>query len=176
MFARVFVLMVVCALLTQCSSSPAPSRAPSRWSYQFVPGKTAVVYPNGKARLHAYAPVSVHNAIAAANQIAGKPYVWGGGHRKLYDRGYDCSGAVSYVLNHAGLLRGSTTSSGFKRFGKSGEGDWITVYAKDGHTFIEVAGLRFDTGGGGSNSSRGPHWSTSSRTLTGFRPRHPTGL
>ncbi len=175
MFTRFLLLTLVCALLTQCSGSSS-SRGSARWTYRHVPGKTAVVYPNGKAFLHAYAPVKVHNAIAAANQIAGKPYVWGGGHRRLYDHGYDCSGAVCYVLNHAGVLRGSTTSSGLKKFGNAGRGDWITVYAKDGHTFIEIAGLRFDTGGGGSNSSRGPHWSTAPRTLSGFRARHPSGL
>lgn len=172
MLWRFIILAVACLFLTQCSG---PS-GPSRWHYSYVPGKTAVVYPNGKAWLNAYAPVCVHNAIAAGNRIAGKPYVWGGGHRRLEDHGYDCSGAVSYILNHAGAMRGSTTSKGFRRYGNSGKGDWITVYAKDGHTFIEVAGLRFDTGGGGSNSSRGPHWSTSPRTLSGFRTRHPSGL
>ncbi|MBL9116611.1 MAG: C40 family peptidase [Verrucomicrobiaceae bacterium] len=135
-----------------------------------------MIHSNGLASLPAYAPISVHNAIQAANQIAGKPYVYGGGHRKLYDRGYDCSGSVSYVLNHAGLLRGCGTSDAFRRYGQSGKGEWITVYAKDGHTFLEIAGLRFDTGGHGSNSSRGPHWSTSSRPLSGFRARHPIGL
>ncbi len=162
-----------CLFLTQCGGGPSGA---SRWNYNYVEGKTAVVYPNGKAWLHAYAPVSVHNAIAAANRIAGKPYVWGGGHARLEDRGYDCSGAVSYVLNHAGAMRGTNTSSGLRRFGNSGKGDWITVWAKDGHTFIEVAGLRFDTGGRGSNSSRGPHWTTASRTLSGFRARHPSGM
>ena len=177
MTLRFLLLALTCVALTQCSSTPSHvARGPTRWYYSFTPGKTAVIHSNGLASLPAYAPISVHNAIQAANQIAGKPYVYGGGHRKLYDRGYDCSGSVSYVLNHAGLLRGCGTSDAFRRYGQSGKGEWITVYAKDGHTFLEIAGLRFDTGGHGSNSSRGPHWSTSSRPLSGFRARHPIGL
>ena len=43
-------------------------------------------------------------AIAAANRITRKPYRWGGGHGRWEDAGYDCSGTVSYVLHHAGLL------------------------------------------------------------------------
>jgi hypothetical protein len=135
-----------------------------------------VVYPNGSAALSAYAPVVVHNAIQAGNRIAGRPYVWGGGHKRMEDRGYDCSGAVSYVLNHAGVLRGQGTSSAFRNYGAPGKGEWITIWAKDGHTFLEVAGLRFDTGGHGSNSSRGPHWSNTPRSISGFRARHPVGL
>ena len=44
-------------------------------------------------------------AIKAGNRIHTKPYIWGGGHRRFKSRGYDCSGAVSYVLHAAGLLR-----------------------------------------------------------------------
>lgn len=174
MMPRFFLLMLACVLLTQCASAPS---GPSRWNYSYVPGRTAVVYPNGKAWLHGYAPTVVHNAIAAANNIAGKPYVWGGGHQRLEDHGYDCSGSVCYVLNHAGLLRGHGTSGMFRRYGQAGKGEWITVYAKDGHTFLEVAGLRFDTGGGGGNSANGgPRWTTASRPLSGFKARHPVGL
>ena len=43
-------------------------------------------------------------AVRVANRIAGKPYRWGGGHRKFDDSGYDCSGAVSFALHGAGLV------------------------------------------------------------------------
>ena len=43
--------------------------------------------------------------ISAANLIVGQPYVWGGGHASFQSKGYDCSGAVSYALAGAGLLR-----------------------------------------------------------------------
>ena len=52
----------------------------------------------------------IQTAIAAANAIHTLPYVWGGGHRSFYASGYDCSGAVSYVLHAAGLLASPMTS------------------------------------------------------------------
>ncbi len=113
-------------------------------------------------------------AIHAGNQIAGRPYKYGGGHRSFQDNGYDCSGAVSYVLHAAGYLRAPTTSTALRHFGSPGKGKYITVYAKKGHTFIVVAGLRFDTGHNGQ--SRGPHWTTKPRPLSGFKARHPPGL
>jgi cell wall-associated NlpC family hydrolase len=62
-------------------------------------------------------PLSVARIVAAANEIQGKPYIWGGGHRYLVDRGYDCSGSVSYVLFKAGLLRGPLTAHEFRGYG-----------------------------------------------------------
>ena len=69
----------------------------------------------------------------------------------------------------------ATTSDELRHFGEKGEGDWITVYAKDGHAFIVVAGLRLDTSSAGGRD-RGPRWTTDSRSLRGFRARHPEGL
>src|SRR5262245_19096715 len=64
----------------------------------------ATVLPNGKATIPAGAPYQVVRAIQAANRIHKKTYIWGGGHRSFKAKGYDCSGAVSYVLHAAGLL------------------------------------------------------------------------
>ena len=30
-------------------------------------------------------------------------------------------------------------------WGEPGKGKWVTIYANDGHVFLEVAGIRFDT-------------------------------
>ena len=49
--------------------------------------------------------------IAAANKIRTKPYIYGGGHGRWWDRGYDCSGAVSFAL-HGGNLITSPMPSG----------------------------------------------------------------
>jgi hypothetical protein len=114
------------------------------------------------------------SAINAGNQIVGMPYKFGGGHRSFLDSGYDCSGTVSYALHGAGLLKSVGTSSSMKKYGKSGEGKYITVYAKSGHTFIVIAGLRLDTGYNGENE--GPKWSTRSRPIKGYTARHPPGL
>lgn len=46
----------------------------------------------------------VRAVIGDANQVIGKPDKWGGGHGRLFDSGYDCSGGVSYALIRAGLL------------------------------------------------------------------------
>jgi hypothetical protein len=138
-----------------------------------VEGKTAVL--DGRyAMVPRDAPVEVQRAIQAGNRLIGKPYVYGGGHRRIEDVGYDCSGTASYVLHHAGLLQSPIPSSEFRQYGKSGAGKWITLYARRGHVFSVIAGLRLDTGYNGQGE--GPQWSTRSRPLKGAVTRHPPGL
>lgn len=119
------------------------------------------------------APLAVKAAIRAANRLRNKPYVWGGGHASFRARGYDCSGAVSYVLHAAGLLAWPETSGALAHWGAAGEGRWITVYANKGHAFMVIAGARFDTSGAGSS---GPRWRSEARWMRGFRARHAPGL
>ena len=69
-----------------------------------VPGRVAQLRTNGKAAIPRGAPLRVRAIIAAANRIIGRRYKWGGGHARLNDTGYDCSGTVSYALIRAGLL------------------------------------------------------------------------
>ena len=114
---------------------------------------------------------AVKRAIAAANRIDGRPYVWGGGHISFLSRGYDCSGAVSYVLHGAGLLDYTLDSTGFKKWGERGRGAWITIYANKTHAFMVVGGLRLDTSG----SPSGPRWRPLPRSTKGFVARHPAG-
>lgn len=134
----------------------------------------AVIGPDGlTAMVPAAAPPQVRDAIVAANRIVGKPYRWGGGHARVEDDAYDCSGTVSYPLMAAGLLPGPLDSTGLKRFGEAGPGPWITVYANAGHTYAVIAGLRLDTSGTGG---KGPRWHTAERSGKGFVVRHPTGL
>lgn len=158
--------LALLALLAGCAG-PAPYR------YKYIPGKTAIVR-DGYAIAPASAPPAVHRAIAAGNQIAGLPYAYGGGHGRGFASAYDCSGAASHVLRATGKLRGSTTSRGFRRYGSSGPGKWISIYARKDHTFLVVAGLRFDTGYTGA--PRGPRWTTRGRPTKGSVVRHPRGL
>jgi hypothetical protein len=79
------------------------------------------------------------------------------------------------VLNKAGLMKGTMPSGPFKKFGKGGEGRWISVYSRNGHVFLVVAGLRFDTSSGGSGHV-GPRWLTKGRPTKQFVVRHPSGL
>jgi cell wall-associated NlpC family hydrolase len=143
----------------------AAPRAPVAAATLSEDGRTAVA-PEG-------APEPVKAAIAAANRITRKPYRYGGGHRRFRSRGYDCSGAVSYVLHGAGLLDRPLDSSGLARWGRRGRGAWITVYANRGHAYVIVAGLRFDTSGRGE---RGPRWRPEQRSPRGYAARHAEGL
>lgn len=125
-------------------------------------GRTAIA-PRRSPRL-------VKNLIHAANRITRKPYKWGGGHARLTDGGYDCSGATSYVLRAADLVNGSMVSGGYERWGRSGAGRWLNVYANKNHVFMVIAGLRFDTSGAGES---GPRWRPDTRWTKDFKLRHP---
>ena len=141
---------------------------------RFTDGQTAVLSEDGRTALApAAAPQPVKDAIAAANRIVTKPYRYGGGHGRFEDSGYDCSGAVSYALHGGGLLDSPRDSTGLKRYGDPGAGAWITVYAHGSHTYVVIAGLRFDTSGRGEE---GPRWRKESRSPSGYAVRHPAGF
>jgi len=137
------------------------------------PGSRATLGSDGLAIAPASAPAAVKAVIAAGNKIAKKPYIYGGGHGKWEDAGYDCSGSVSYALYGAGLLKASMASGGFMTWAEPGAGTWITTYSNPGHMYMVVAGLRFDTSG---RSSKGTRWQTEPRTTSGYSIRHPRGL
>jgi len=137
-------------------------------------GEKATLGPDGRAVAPASAPQEVVDAIEAANRIVGKPYKYGGGHGRWEDSGYDCSGAMSYALHGAGLVNRARTSGDYMRWGLAGKGSWITVYAHEGHGFLVIAGLRFDTGW--NNSGKGPRWSDDMRPTGDYTIRHPRGL
>jgi hypothetical protein len=144
-----------------------------QWHYRPVPGRTATL-----RGLHAVPPRGlpprVAGAIQAGNRIAGMPYRYGGGHASFSDTAYDCSGAVSYVLRGAGLISSPGTSASLRKYGRPGRGKHITLYVGPGHCFIEVAGLRFDTGWHGQG--KGPRWTTRSRPIRRYITRHPPGF
>jgi hypothetical protein len=140
--------------------------------------------PGMQARLHGsvasapeLAPMPVKRAIWAANELRTKPYRFGGGHRSFTDNAYDCSGTVSYMLAGAGLIKAPMSSSDLRNFGERGCGRWITVYARNGHTFAIIAGLRLDTTPYKTGHDRwAPRWQSTVRFPAGFEARHPTGL
>ena len=147
----------------------------SRGDHPTVAGSRAVVR-NGVAFAPSRAPQSVKNAIWAANTIRRKPYIWGGGHGSFYDRGYDCSGSVSYALHGAGLLAAPLPSSDLMRYGERGRGRWITIYSRPGHTFAVIAGLRLDTTDLGHGGDVGPRWYADGRDTGSYVARHPAAL
>lgn len=136
--------------------------------------RQAQLTPDGLAIAPVDAPAAVQAVINAGNEIAHLPYVWGGGHGRYVDTGYDCSGSLSFVLAAAGLLNTTMTSGQLMSWGQAGPGKWITVFAAPGHTFMYVAGLRFDTVALAQGGSR---WSNRSATEGGgFVARHPPGF
>ena len=139
-----------------------------------APTAKATLGSDGLAVAPAGAPPEVVAVIAAANKIVGKPYKYGGGHGDWEDSGYDCSGSESYALHGADLVSRPMNSTEFMSYGEAGPGQWITSYANSGHSFLVVAGLRFDTGY--NNGGNGPRWSAQMRPSDGYTVRHPEGL
>lgn len=116
---------------------------------------------------------AVGRVIAAGNEIATRPYVYGGGHGSFQSEGYDCSGSVSYALHGAGLINSPEDSSELESYGEAGPGKHITIYANSEHAYMVVDGKRFDTV---ALSEDGSRWSSSSGSDGGsFVERHPAG-
>jgi len=140
---------------------------------QLAPGDRATVGADGLAVAPENAPAPVKLIIAAGNVIAKAKYIYGGGHGRWEDKGYDCSGSVSYALHFGGLLEQSMASGGFTSWGESGPGQWVSTYANAGHMYMVVAGLRFDTSAAKQGGSR---WTAAPRPANGYVVRHPAGL
>jgi hypothetical protein len=188
---RVFALLFFVVLVVGFPASAVAQTSPTGGA-QFsdsepapivAPGSKATLLPDGTAAAPADAPPQVQAAIFAANKLLDKPYKYGGGHAKVEDSGYDCSGTVSYALLAAKLLKSPLDSSSFMRWGLKGKGAWITVYTNPGHAFAVIAGLRLDTSTGGITSrkiartaERGPRWRVALRNARGFQMRHPVGF
>jgi hypothetical protein len=136
----------------------------------------ATLTPDGLAIPPINAPPAVQAVIAAGNEIAHLPYRYGGGHTTYEDTAYDCSGSISFVFGAAGLLNSTVVSGELEDWGAAGPGKWITVFANAGHTFMYVAGLRFDTVALAEGGSRWSSRPADEPDLKTFAVRHPIGL
>jgi cell wall-associated NlpC family hydrolase len=136
----------------------------------------ATLTRDGLAIAPVNAPLAVQEIIQAGNQIAHLPYIWGGGHGTFVDTGYDCSGSISFVFAAAGILKTTMVSGELANWGASGPGKWITVFANNGHTFMYVAGLRFDTVALAETGTRWSNRPADESNLSSFSIRHPVGL
>jgi cell wall-associated NlpC family hydrolase len=152
---------------------PAPTTA----------GPRARLLADGLAAAPAGAPAAVRGMIAAGNAIAGRPYVFGGGHGIPLSQlapAYDCSSSVEHLLWGGGLLAPeySADSGTLESWGAPGPGRWVTLYASPDHVFMYVAGLRWDThdAAGPGDGSTGIGWHPLVREAAGFVARHPVGL
>jgi hypothetical protein len=182
---RCAALAVACLGLPALAG-PATADTPTSGGATFEPpppppAKATIV--NGRVLAPASAPARVKRVIEAANRLVEKPYIYGGGHKPFssrLDRGYDCSGSVSYALYGGRFLRSPLPSGALMNWAQDGPGQWITVYAHASHAYIVVAGLRFDTSMHDSNAPgprTGPRWSKSLRRASSksFVARHPLG-
>lgn len=165
------------------ATEPTAPTAPPEWTPPTV--KWPAPPKGAYARLRANrrtavapkgAPKPIKAMIRAANSITRKPYKWGGGHGRWYDRGYDCSGATSFVLRAGGYVNYPMVSGDLARWGARGAGNWVRIYANRTHVFMVIAGLRFDTSSYGAGGGSGPRWRNSVRPTGGFALRHPVGL
>ena len=189
-FLHALVACVVLALVA-CTGTASAQSSSAGGGAVYVPppppAKRAKLY-NGQAIPPAGAPRRVKKAIAAANRIIRKPYVYGGGHSvyatrnamvEALDEGYDCSGTVSFALFGGRFLRSPLDSGSFMSWGLPGKGRWITVYTNPGHAYVVIAGLRLDTSLGDRSapeersSGSGPRWRKYNRRPSGFTARHP---
>jgi cell wall-associated NlpC family hydrolase len=148
----------------------------SRYKGKTQDGRTAYF-----ARVPLGAPAEVQQAIVAANKIVGLPYKYGGGHARVQDTGYDCSGTVSYALIGANLLSSPLPSYDFEKKwekAETGEGQWISVYGNRSHAFAVIAGLRLDTSAARDSSGlKGPQWRPNNRRdHKSFTAVHPQGF
>lgn len=173
----VFLASLICAVpaMAQTGGTTTPGGTTTTTT---APSGTAQIRSDGTAIPPANAPRQVRKAINAGNRIHTRPYIWGGGHQRFKSRGYDCSGAVSYVLHAAGLLRSPLASGPLMSWGAPGLGSWITVYANRSHAWMTVAGLRFDTSAAGEslNQGSGPRWRFNARSATGYAARYYPGF
>lgn len=143
-----------------------------------VPGGDSVG-GNGTIPIPPDVPTVIQKIVAGANAITDYPYVYGGGHASFVDNAYDCSGSISYALAAGGLLSAPETSGQLESWGAPGPGNWLTIYANEGHVYmyVNIGGgvwMRYDTvGRSGPYASR---WQPDGRSNAGFVARHWPGL
>ena len=180
----VAALSVAC-LLVLAPGAWAQSSSTTSGGATFVPpppppAKGALV--NGRLVAPASAPRRVKQVIAAANRIVEKPYVYGGGHTTYrsgrLDRGYDCSGAVSYALHGGRFLRSPLPSGMLMNWGQRGPGQ-LDHRLRARRPRLRRGGrlpLRhLDARPRRPGPVDRPRWSSTLRTSSAFVARHPRG-
>jgi hypothetical protein len=122
--------------------------------------------------------------VEAANMVSARnfPYRWGGGHEQpAHLEPFDCSGSVSYAVQHAGYNVPTTVAQNIGSWGfPAGEGQ-ATIFYKGGpeaHTFMRIGGKYWGTSGF-ARPGGGAGWfdqTPASGYLSGFNKVHLPGL
>ncbi len=155
---------------TAGSARSLPARSPRCRS----PVRPRGILSSGLAVAPAGAPVAVQQIIAAGNRIARAKYVWGGGHRRWEDRGYDCSGSVSYALHGAACCRRRSSAASWRAGATPGPGRWVTIYANAGPRLHGRRRACASTRRGARGTAS--RWQRRAALRRGFKVRHPAGL
>lgn len=119
-------------------------------------------------------------------------YVWGGSHGETPtppNGPFDCSSAVSHILQVGGFHNPTMTTVTLATWGEPGPGRWVTIFVKNGaeaHTFLRFSGdvtppsERYWGTSGMWFVGHGPGFIPerifSAEYLAGFEQRHPPGL
>jgi membrane-bound lytic murein transglycosylase B len=89
--------------------------------------------------------------IASANMVssANFPYLWGGGHESSQARfgPFDCSGAVSYVMQQAGYKVQTSVSGDIGSWNLPTGPGRVTIFYNTTHTFMRIGNRFFGTSG-----------------------------
>jgi hypothetical protein len=119
--------------------------------------------------------------------------VWGGSHGSTPtppNGPFDCSSAVSHLLQVGGFGNPTMDTTALVRWGEPGPGQWVTIFVKpygaDAHTFMRFSagvtapGERYWGTSGIVAPGKGPGWigedKFSASYLAEFEMRHPPGL
>ncbi len=133
-FRRIFCWLGLTVFLAGCETT-AP------YVYHYIPGRTATAQL-GYAVAPARAPSTVQQAIAAANEIVGRPYRYGGGHASFYGE----SGPGNWVTIYATrghvflVIAGLRFDTGWRN---GGDGPHWTSHSRpaDGYVLRHPSGL-----------------------------------
>jgi Transglycosylase SLT domain len=140
----------------------------------------------------------VAQMIAEADRLSAMrsetEYVWGGSHGLTptpQNGPFDCSSAVSHLLQVGGFGNQTMTTIGFATWGKPGPGRWVTILNKPYEPEAHVV-LRFEPGvtqpdkrywgtsgfieGGGKGPGWIPEGTFEAAYLSRFESRHPHGF
>ena len=120
--------------------------------------------------------------IAAANMVSAAdfPYLYGGGHEQPARWGpFDCSGAVSYVMQQAGYKVETTVSGDVPSWGFPAGPGKVTIFYNPIHTFMRIGNRYFGTSGF-ARPGGGAGWfdidTLPASYLAGFREVHAPSL
>jgi hypothetical protein len=125
------------------------------------------------SRARGAAPLSLAKLVQIADLVDSRhfSYNWGGGHEQPAQlEAFDCSGAVSYLLQQAGFPISTRVAAGFRSAFQPGSGKDFTIYASPSHVFTGLAGKQWGTSD--ANPGGGAGW-FSGHSTAGYTARHP---